>query len=358
VIIHQMGSTAAVGDAITNDIIQIDRALRGWGFDTRIYATDISEPLRGTFLPDSAYSAFQPSPDDILLYHYSVFWENMKMFKASRNRKVFIYHNITPPEFFAGYDNYLESLCSRGRASLGEMRDCDVCVGDSEYNRQELVEHGFDAHRSTVLPIYLQVDDYGSVKPNQELMEKYRDSANILFVGRTAPNKRFEDVIKAFYFYCRHVNPDSYLFLIGARFIHKYNFQLDDLIDRLGLRQRIVFPGKVSLADLKTYYLLADLFLCMSEHEGFCVPLVESMHFDVPILTYKSSAIPGTLGGSGVMFLEKRYEEIAEMMGRMIGDDVFRDRIIAGQRKRFSYFQPENVEALLKNVLKQAGAKL
>ena len=234
--------------------------------------------------------------------------------------KIFAYHNITPPEYFKDTMTISGCICKRGRDELKNLTKCNLSIGVSEYNRRELVEHGFDERNSDVLPIFLHYNDYESVDLNDNLYNKFDDDfVNILFVGRIAPNKKIEDLIKTFYFY-KKINPKSRLFIIGAKFLNDYNRELTDFVGALKLRD-VYFTDKVPLSDLKTYYELADIFLCMSEHEGFCVPLIESMYFGIPIIAYNSTAIPYTLEKSGILINKKDYPEIAELINLLVEDD-------------------------------------
>jgi hypothetical protein len=155
-----MGSVLSVGDAVTNHIFEIDRRMRSWGFTTRVYGADVVNAPGHWAELDSTYEGYLDNREDLLLYHYSAYCDNYRLFQRSRNRKVVIYHNITPAEFFRPYDARYESLCSRGRAILGELTECDFALGVSEYNRSELVAAGFSSERTGVLPLFLAESDF------------------------------------------------------------------------------------------------------------------------------------------------------------------------------------------------------
>ena len=138
-----MGSVLSAGDAVTNHIIEINRRLVRWGFATDIFGADIAAAPAVGARPDSEYRPFLNNSDDVLLYHYSAYCENHTLFQASHNRKILIYHNITPSVFFRPYDPMYETLCQRGRELLGQLAACDLAVGVSEYNRQELIRCRF-----------------------------------------------------------------------------------------------------------------------------------------------------------------------------------------------------------------------
>jgi L-malate glycosyltransferase len=301
--------------------------------------------------PDSHYTAFLDNPDDLLIYHYSAYCANLQLFHRSRNRKILIYHNITPPDYFTDYDADLARACQLGRAALPQLRDADLALGVSEFNRRELVAAGFDPARTGVLPVMLDLASWESTPRNERLAARLSDGAvNVLCVGRIAPNKAIEDVIKIFAAYWR-VNPHARLTLVGARFLPRYAAVLDRLVQRLGLGDCVTFAGRVELADLKAYYQTAHVLLCASRHEGFAVPLLEAMRFGVPILAYRAAAIPDTLGAAGVMFTAFDYPALGETLHLLATDAGLRAAIIAGQRARLAHFAPERIEAQLRHAL-------
>ena len=350
--IHQLLPCLSYGDAIGNHTLEIQRILQSWGHESLIFADDIHDNMR-PFAKSYTKLKRQALKDAVLIYHFSVGSPVSDFVKTLPNRKMLIYHNITPGDFFRGYEDYIREVLERGRGELRDFVDlCDFAVGDSEFNRLELEELGFQ--RTGVLPIILDFDKY-TRQPDPQVLSRYQDGwRNIIFVGRLVPNKRQEDIIQAFAIYKRYVNPKSRLFLIGGGGIERYDFMLEELIRRLGVKD-IHITGKVTDDELAAYYQLADLMLCMSEHEGFSVPMVEAMHSGLPILAYNSTSIPYTLGESGVLANEKRYDEVAEMIDLMIENQRFRQGIIENQHRRLSDFERANVEQILKSSLAQLG---
>lgn len=347
--VHQIGSALSEGDAVTNHILAIDTLLRGWGFDSRVYGEQVDPRLHTVARPDSAYVSCADRPDDLLLYHYSAYSPNVQLYHRARHRKILVYHNITPPQYFEGYDADLATVCRLGRDALPQLRDADLALGVSATNCQELVAAGFDPRRTAVLPIHLDVAAWDAAPRNERLFERLSDGTiNVLFVGRVVPNKAFEDLLTVFAAYHGDVNPRSRLWLVGARILPRYNAVLDRLVDRLGLRNVVTFTDRVPRRDLKIYYQAAHVFLSASRHEGFCVPLLESMHFGVPILAYAASAVPETLGASGVVYRTFDYPLLAEILHLLATDVDLRARLIAGQRARLADFAPDRVAATLR----------
>jgi len=358
--VHQIGHGLIPGDAISHHTIQIHRRLCAWGLDARIFAGYVAPEYQTLAQSDDQFQPFLEAPDDLVIYHYSIYNPNIRLFQAARGRKVLIYHNITPSHFFRKWDRSLEALCDAGRWALTGLRGCDLALGDSDFNRRELVELGFAAERTGVLPIFLSQSAFETEPINQALLETLRghDRVNFLSVGRIAPNKAIEDIIRIFYVYHHAINPGSHLHLVGSHYVTLYHRELDALVKALGLQDSVTFTGLVSLSDLKTYYQAADLYLIASHHEGFCVPIIESAYFGVPILARKTSAIPETLGDAGVLYTRLGYAEVAEMAHLLVTDRDLRNKIIAGQRERLQDFAPDRVEARLRDALIRLGIQL
>jgi glycosyltransferase involved in cell wall biosynthesis len=355
-----MGSVLSFGDAVTNHIIEIDRRLSRWGFTTGIYGSNITATPTNKAQPDTAYAPYLKNTRDVLIYHYSAYCDNHFLFRRSRNRKILVYHNITPAEYFHAYDDMYEALCTQGRRILAELVECDLALGVSEYNRQELVSVGFAAERTGVLPLFLSVQDFENTTRTESLYRDLKSGGvtNILFVGKVAPNKAFEDLIKIFCSYYRHVNRRARLILVGARFLPRYDQVLDELVARLDLADAVVFTSRVPLRDLKAYYEAADLFLCASRHEGFCAPLLEAMYFELPILARAETGVPYTLGWAGAQFHALDYTLLAEVMHLLAKDEVLRRRVVATQRQRLDDFAPARVESRLREILQTVGVSV
>ena len=202
-----------------------------------------------------------------------------------------------------------------------------------------------------VRPILIPFSDYEQ-EPSKNILKRYEGDGytNILFVGRIAPNKKYEDLIRAFYYYKR-INPKSRLILVGNPLgFERYDESLKQYAKELGLDD-IIFTGGVPFQEILAYYHLADAFLCMSEHEGFCVPLVEAMFFHVPIFAYDSTAIPSTLGGSGVLLEEKNPIFVAKVMQRVLEDERLKEQVVKGQQERLQDFSYERIYAQLEKCM-------
>lgn len=342
--VHQILHTLSYGDAVSNEVIEIRRALRKMGYHSEIFAIN-SHPKVSKFCKH--IKEYKKSVNNVVLYHLSIAsLEVTEFVRLLPDTKILIYHNITPHNYFRNVNDELYYLCKKGREELKTLNETvKLALGDSEYNRNELTNNGFK--NTDILPILIDYSIYKS-SSNLEIMKKYEDDfINLLFVGRVAPNKKQEDLIKTFYYYKR-INPKSRLFIVGSyEGMEKYFMQLKDIVERLSLAD-VIFTGQTSLNEIITYYKLADVFICMSEHEGFCVPLLESMCFNVPIIAYNSTAIPYTLSNCGILVNEKRYDEIAEMIDLLVNDDKLRTNVVNGQVQRLKDFEMSKIEIQLK----------
>ena len=353
-IINQWVPAAHRGDAIGDSARRVRDLLRAAGHDSELYALTIDEDLRDDVRPFQDQGARQ---GHITIFHVALPSPMTEAFASLSGIRVLQYHNITPAAFFAPYDAQLFRLAALGRQELGSLAGrVDLALGDSEFNRQELEELGFT--RTGVMPIAVNMERL-SAAPRRPALEKILGDGliNFLFVGRIVPNKRIEDHIRLAEMYKRYID-SYYRFIFVGRYdgLPRYNAMIRALIVQYRmLPERFIFTGAVPDEDLAAYYRWADAYISLSEHEGFCVPLVEAMATDVPVLAYAAGAVPETLGGAGMLFSPKDFEFAAEMLGTLVYDRPVRDRIVSGQRRRLRDFAPDRIEQRLKEVLGTLG---
>jgi glycosyltransferase involved in cell wall biosynthesis len=294
---------------------------------------------------------------DATIFHFALPSPMTRAFSELRGFRILQYHNITPAHFFAPYDKALARLASVGREELATLAGrVDLALGDSDFNRQELERLGFE--RTGVMPIAVDLARITDAPRRVALEEALDDElTNILFVGRFVPNKRLEDHVKLAELYKRYVDAECRFIFVGRYdLVPRYHAMVRSLIVRFRmLPDRFIFTGAVPDADLATYYRMADAYVSLSEHEGFCVPLVEAMAADVPVLAYASSVIPETLGGAGVQFSPKDLEYAAELLGMLVYDDAVRERVLEGQRRRVMDFGPRRIEREVDTLLNTIG---
>lgn len=350
--VYQMLSSLSYGDAIGNVVLALKEAIQKLGYETEVYAEEID-----TRLPAGAAKRIQYMPelhkDDVVINHLSNGTSWNRRFGDFCCRKVIYYHNITPPRFFSDFSVELQLNCHKGLKDAEYLADkVDYCLAVSEFNKQDLRRMGY-RQRIDILPILVPYKDYDKA-PSQEIMDRYGDGrTNILFTGRISPNKKQEDIIKAFFYYKNYMDQDARLFLVGKYTgMEEYYEQLKRYTEALELKD-VYFTGHIKFDEILAYYRVADVFACMSEHEGFCVPLVEAMYFGVPIVAYDSSAIADTLGNVGILTEDKDPKLVAEIINRLVQDETLRKEIISRQKEQLKRFEYDKVTSLFSGYLEK-----
>jgi glycosyltransferase involved in cell wall biosynthesis len=353
-IINQWVPAAHRGDAIGDSARRVRQMLRDAGHQSDLFALTVDDDLREDVRPFADPAARE---GHITIFHFALPSPMTAAFAALRGTRVLQYHNITPAAFFAPYDAQMFRLAALGRAELRSLvGSVDLALGDSEFNRAELEALGFT--NTGVMPIAVNTERITSA-PRRPALEKILSDGlvNILFVGRIVPNKKIEDHIRLAEVYKRYID-SYYRFIFVGRYdgLPRYTAMIRALVLQYRmLPERFVFTGPVPDDDLAAYYRWADAYVSLSEHEGFCVPLVESMAADVPILAYAAGAVPETLGGAGLLFAPKDLEVAAEMLGTLVYDRPVRERLLEGQRRRLRDFAPDRIQARLTRVLAAVG---
>ncbi|HJT26859.1 MAG TPA: glycosyltransferase family 4 protein [Pyrinomonadaceae bacterium] len=339
----------APADAVSNDILGERDVLKRNGNDVRIFS-DLA-PVR----------KFLKNPTDILIYHHSRGWHpGVQLVRELSCRRVIKYHNVTPAEFFAGFSRTDQDLCERGRRELTDLAaaQCELYLSDSSFNMQELISLGADPSTSFVVPPFHHIDRLLKMNADKSVLEKYsHDTTNILTVGRVVPNKNVHHLIEVFAHYHYDYNNNSRLIIVGkgGEGFSPYSKLVNRIVEKLGLINAIMFTGGVSDEELKAYYLVADVFVTVSEHEGFCVPLVEAMSMKLPITAYASTAIPETLGDAGIVWDERNPMLIAGSIDLFVRDSAVREAL--GQRGYHRY-ESMFTNEMTEHIFLQAMSKL
>jgi len=341
-IVNQWVPAAHTGDAIGDSARRVRDLLRAIGHDAELYALTIDDELRHEVRSFDDPAARR---GDLTIFHYALPSPMTAAFASLSSGRVLQYHNVTPAAYFAPYDPALFRLATLGRQELARLvGHVDLALGDSEYNRQELADLGF--LRTGVFPIAVDTRRV-TQRVERPALDRLLDDGlvNFLFVGRIAPNKKIEDHIRLAEVYKRYVDA-YYRFIFVGRFdvVPRYYSMIRALMAEYRfLDERFVFTGPISDQELAVYYRHAAVYVSLSEHEGFCVPLVEAMAADVPVLAYAAAAVPDTLGGAGVQFAPKDLEMAAELLGTLAFDDSVRAQVIDGQRRRVADFDDVRV---------------
>jgi len=350
--VHQILATLGYGDAIGNEVLGINRALRAAGYASEIIV-ETADPRLEHLTVDYRDMVDEVGADDLLIHHFSLGSRASRTAFALPARMALIYHNITPPEYFLGIHDQLVRQCYHGRRELTAYRTrCQIALGDSEFNRRELEAAGFDPTGVLhVVPDFSHLD----VTPDSRVLDAYDDEwTNILFVGRLIPNKRPDDVIRLFHAYKTTCNPKARLILAGSYGgFERYLAQLHAFIAALGVRDVHVL-GQVSNEALSALYDTADLFLCASEHEGFCVPLIEAFYKRVPVLAYAATAVPATMDGGGVLYTDKDPARVAALMQSIADDASMADRVLQAQDAALDRLRARDFDGTLLRYVDQA----
>jgi glycosyltransferase involved in cell wall biosynthesis len=353
-IVNQWVPAAHRGDAIGDSARRMRAMLRGLGHESELYALTIDDDVRDDVRPFADAGAAR---GQLTIFHFALPSPMTGAFGALPGGRVLLYHNVTPAAFFAPYDPALFRLASLARAELATLAGrVDLALGVSEYNRHELDDLGFAP--TGVLPLAVDTTRITRAPARPALARLLDDEfVNFLFVGRIAPNKKIEDHIRLAEHYKRYVDA-YYRFIFVGRHdaVPRYYATIRALMTEYQLRHdRFIFTGPVSDAELAAYYRHAAVYISLSEHEGFCAPLLEAMAADVPVLAYAAAAVPETLGGAGVQFAPKDLEYAAELAGALAFDDDLRRDVIAGQRQRLAQFGDERIERDLAALVSYAG---
>lgn len=350
--LHQLLEAALIGDATTDHAFLIQRWLRQLGFLSEIYAEHCHPGLEKSIRLASSMRLGDREP--YLIYHHAIGSDAADRLISLKHPLILIYHNVTPPEFFLSTEPSTARQLRRGREQLALLQELAVLsLADSRYSAREL--DSFCFANTGVLPIVLDESLY-QYTPDEAIMARYSGSGPyILFVGRLAPNKKQEDLIKLLYYY-RRIEPEAKLILVGSPSPAHYFQWLEEFTSSLELDDAVIFTSHISQREMVTYFHVADIFVSMSEHEGFGKPLIESMYFQLPVAAFDAAAVPYTMGNAGLLFQHKHYEALAEIVDLIIHDSELRLRLIQGQNQRILDFLEDKVrdqfEGYLRNLIR------
>lgn len=340
--IIQLVNGYSKGDGVGNVVTAIDKMLKKEGYFTEIIN-------RSLIFSDLNNQEFQG--DNIVLYHVALSVDPLVNYLKCK--KILVFHNITDPELLVGSGlQQMRNWCSAGLYDVrGLSQYFDSAIVFSNYSKRTLVNSGWSEKQIYEMPIIVRFDKL-SQQYDEELVKKYSDRCtNVIFTGRIFPNKKQEDIIYSFYEYKTRYNEKSRLFIVGNVGNENYFNSLQCLVKKLNLEKDVIFTGKVPFEQYLAYYRLADVFLCMSAHEGFCIPIVEALFFGLPIIAINATAIPDTLGGSGILLNSREADEVAESINRVVTDDDYRNKILEGECNRLKELQPEIIERHYLDVL-------
>jgi len=346
--LHQLIPVLDPGDAASDHTLQVQRLLRDRGFESEVFA-DTTHPRRAGLARPSA--SFPGGP---VIYQFAIGSPQADRLAAGPDPMALVSHNVTPPEFFEAWDPGLVHGCTWGRRQLAMLAPrASLGIGVSRFNEADLVALGY--RHTAVAPILLDTAAFErEIDPlARQRLERVREGGGHqwLFVGRIVPNKAQHDILKAFAVYRRTIDGRARLWLVGGASSTRYEAALRAFVAAAGLDDAVTFTGPVERDVLAAHYATADVFVCLSDHEGFGVPLLEAMHHGVPVVTWASSALPETLGTGGVCLPDKRPTTVASAVARVLHDADVRARLVAAGRARLGEFALERTRARFAEVI-------
>lgn len=352
--IHQLVHTLSYGDAISTEVLALQRVLQTLGYESEIFAMGEHSRLRGR---SRKFAEVMSCGEADLILHYSLGSPLNDIYAGwQRGRRTLVYHNITPAKWFEGLNPRVARDIEQGLAQLPVLcRLSDNLWADSPFNADELRAFGFQ-----VDVLDLPVDPERWDRPrNEEIYKvvKNANAINILHVGRLAPNKCIEDILKSFYFLHHYIEKDSRLWLVGIDVdTELYSFALRDMATQLGIVHNVEFSGCLPDEGVRSMYEACNAYICMSEHEGFCLPIVEAMHFGLPVVAFGAGAVPDTVGDGGVVVYEKRHAAIAEVLYDLATPTPLRGQCIESGKRRVQEFSYQRFLARVSELVSQESS--
>ncbi len=344
-------------DAIGNDCVEEYRVLKENGFDVYLYAERVDGAYRDMLIKDTD---FINDKNSILIYHHGNYWRSgAELIRNFKGLAVIKYHNITPPYFFKNYSKELSELNESGRRQTKELlqnSSVQVVLCASHFNAQDIYEEGFDSKRVYIVPPFHRIEEFDLLEGNTSILQNMIDGkANILHVGRISPNKGLLHLINVMRTFQKLFNDNFRLLIVGGLDprLNAYFRELTDMVKRNGLANKVIFTGRVSRRDLKSYYISSHVFLLMSEHEGFCVPVLEAQNFKLPLVALKRGAVPETIGEDQLLLDEVDYEKFSAAIYTLVKDSSIREFLIEKGSKNFLRYNREELRRTFLDCLKE-----
>ena len=354
VAVHQFVPTLAPRDAVGGHYMRMRATLRDAGYASDIYAMEAKGEFAREAKPFQSFTGGRGGEPTWLCYHASI-GSPVADFVAARPEPLIVdYHNITPATFFDRWEPSLAVYLRNGRSQLRALAPrARLGLADSAYNALELDDLGY--RRTAVVPIlfdraelHTEVDEAAR---RRLVAARPAGSSVWLFVGRVAPHKAQHDVVKALAAYRRAYDPDARLRIVGGASSPNYEHALTAYVDELGLADAVEITGSVPDAVLGAHYATADVYVSLSDHEGFCVPLLEAMHHGLPVVAFGAGAVPETVGAGGIVLDRKDPPTVAAAVARVVSDGSVREELVRAGHARVEHFALARSQALLRDAI-------
>ncbi len=343
----QLLSGAGPYDAITNQALAWQRMLASDGIEGEVMAAQLDPVLDGAVRRIDALAA-RARPDDLLVIHYSAHAPALERALELPGRKLLVYHNITPPQYLWEHEPYVAMMCALGRERLaGFAGRVDAAVAPSQFSARDLEAAGFHGVR---VDRRLYEFDRARLVPGADRPDRH-SGPTVVFVGRLSHNKRQDRLVKAFALYQAAHEPDARLVLPGSPGSGTYGAYLVRLAEEAGARN-VELPGALPQERLNAIYAGADAFVCLSEHEGFCIPLLEALHFGLPVIARRAAAVPEVLGDAGVLLDDPDLGTVAEAMDLCVRGPVLRTELRERGERRLAEFTPERTHEAVRALVR------
>jgi len=355
--IDQVLPSLASRDAIGVHTLALTDALRAAGFDSDIYYGNCTPDVAGRGRPITELG--RTGKDRWLLYHASIGSDVFDIVAARTEPKLVNYHNITPAELIDGWANEVTYEVALGRAQLGRLApESRFAVADSAFNESELIEAGYKG--TAVVPLLVDMTSTGA-EPDRAIARRLAEAksgggADLLYVGKISPHKAPHDLVKMLAVYRRLYDPLARLHLVGSPLGERYGPALESFIGRLELTDAVELVGSLEPAGLEAYFEAADAYVSASDHEGFCVPVVEAMGHGVPVVAFGAAAVPETVGDAGIVLTPKEPLRFAAALARVLSDEDLRCALAEAAARRVTDFDLGRSKARFVELLKTATA--
>jgi glycosyltransferase involved in cell wall biosynthesis len=378
--VHQFHSGTAEGDAITNQMLHLQGLLHELGFESEIFAEYIAPGLQNRVRPIHGYPG---SESELLLLHHSMGYQAFEDVISLPNDVVVVYHNVTPEQYFDDEGTRLHIRLGREQLMVLGHRAL-FGVADSNFNRRELLAAGF--RRVDVMPVRVDFAEFHGLSTARNggagqagesrgaggaggagdarqagqagqagEADRAGPSTDWLYVGRVIGNKCQRDLVTAFAHYRRTFDREARLVLVGDTRATDYVDKVRAEAERLAVEDHVVMVGKVSDELLRSAFAGAGVFVSMSEHEGFGVPILEAMAAGVPVVAFGAAAVPETMSGAGVLLHTKDPAVVAATVQAVQSDPGMRQRLVERQYARIDQVEAFDTRALLKRIVARAS---
>jgi glycosyltransferase involved in cell wall biosynthesis len=336
--VHQFVPTLEPG-AVGHHVVMVRELLHELGVESTTFAEHVKAGMAGVDFRE--YGRSVPArPDDVLLYHVAIGSTVADFVRDRAPRLVLDHHNITPATYWAGWEPAVVPAAAWARNQFAELAPrAELGIAHSRYSERELT--ALRCRRTAVVPVLVDLAGYDRAVDEEALAGLRHDGPVWLFVGRLAPNKAQQDLVKAFAVFRRVYAPDAVLRLVGGSSSERYLDALRSLVTALDLDDAVDITGSVPDGVLAAHYRSADVLVCVSEHEGFCVPLLEAMHHGVPIVAYDSTAVGETVGAGGLLLPGKSPGLVAAAVDRVVADEGLRTGLVEAGRRRLAELAPD-----------------